>query len=49
MLEEIAGAAFPGTWSDPDALLIGTGRRRPTDAERTALGDLAPRLPLILG
>jgi hypothetical protein len=49
MLEEIAGTTFPVTWSDTDALLIGTGRRGPTDAERTALGDLAARLPLILG
>jgi len=49
MLEEIAGTAFPVTMSDPDALLIGTGRRDPTAAERTALGDLATRLPLILG
>jgi hypothetical protein len=48
MLEEIAGAPFPVTWSDPNALVIGTGRRAPTDAERTALGDLAARLPLIL-
>ncbi|MFC7619412.1 hypothetical protein [Microlunatus sp. GCM10028923] len=49
MLEQIAGAPFPGTWSDADALLIGTGRRAPSAAERTALGRLAPRLPLILG
>ncbi|MGW6026781.1 maleylpyruvate isomerase N-terminal domain-containing protein [Streptomyces sp. NPDC055099] len=49
MLEQIAGAAFPAAFSDTDALLVGTGRRAPTDAEKSALGDLAGRLPLILG
>ncbi|GAA3099187.1 hypothetical protein GCM10017687_07590 [Streptomyces echinatus] len=49
MLEEIAGAAFPATWSDQDALRIGTGRRAPTAAERAELGPSAGRLPLVLG
>ncbi|MER5523458.1 maleylpyruvate isomerase N-terminal domain-containing protein [Streptomyces sp. NPDC002677] len=49
MLEEIAGAAFPGSLSDADALLIGTGRRAPTESERVALGELGGRLPLFLG
>ncbi|QGV77880.1 maleylpyruvate isomerase N-terminal domain-containing protein [Streptomyces ficellus] len=49
MLEAIAGAAFPASFSDEDALLVGTGRRAPTDAERTALGAMAGRLPLVLG
>jgi uncharacterized protein (TIGR03083 family) len=49
MLEQIAGAAFPASFSDPDALLIGTGRRMPTGAEKAALGDLTAKLPLILG
>ncbi|MFG3017738.1 maleylpyruvate isomerase N-terminal domain-containing protein [Streptomyces sp. NPDC048254] len=49
MLEEIAGAAFPGSLSDADALLIGTGRRAPTESERAALGDWGGRLPLFLG
>lgn len=31
------------------ALLVGTGRRAPTDAEQTELGELAAKLPLILG
>ncbi|MFC0039912.1 maleylpyruvate isomerase N-terminal domain-containing protein [Actinomadura rayongensis] len=48
-LEEIAGAAFPTSFSDADALLVGTGRRTPTPAEQAALGDLAARLPLVLG
>ncbi|MEU3737616.1 maleylpyruvate isomerase N-terminal domain-containing protein [Streptomyces sp. NPDC032198] len=49
MLEQIAGAVFPASFSDTQALLVGTGRRAPTDAERTELGDLAARLPLVLG
>lgn len=48
-LEKIAGAPFPASFSDKDALLIGTGRRTATEAENAALGDLAGRLPLILG
>lgn len=49
LLERIAGAPFPARFSDKDALLIGTGRRTPTDAETAALSGLAARLPLILG
>lgn len=49
MLETIAGSTFPASLSDADALLIGTGRRVPTDAERAALGELATRLPFVLG
>ncbi|MDT7783589.1 MAG: hypothetical protein QOF58_2008 [Pseudonocardiales bacterium] len=46
MLEQIAGA-FPAAWSDADVLLVGTGRRAPTEAERAELGDLA--IPFVLG
>jgi uncharacterized protein (TIGR03083 family) len=49
LLEEIAGAAFPASFSDTDALLIGTGRRAPDDDENVALGELAAKLPLVLG
>ncbi|MEV7083665.1 maleylpyruvate isomerase N-terminal domain-containing protein [Streptomyces sp. NPDC093516] len=49
LLERIAGGAFPASFSDVDALLIGTGRRAPAEAERAALGELAGRLPLFLG
>ncbi|MFL6072608.1 MAG: maleylpyruvate isomerase N-terminal domain-containing protein [Mycobacteriales bacterium] len=52
MLEKIAGAAFPASFSDRDALLVGTGRRAPTAAESAALGaagDLGAKLPLVLG
>ncbi len=48
MLEQLAGAAFPAAFSDTDALLIGTGRREPSAAERDGLGAFGTRLPLIL-
>ncbi|MEO3806816.1 maleylpyruvate isomerase N-terminal domain-containing protein [Nonomuraea sp. B1E8] len=49
MLEKIAGTAFPASLSDKDALLVGTGRRAATGAEKAALGDLAARLPFVIG
>ena len=49
MLEKIAGTAFPASFADEDVLLVATGRRGPTDAEREALGDLTARLPFVLG
>ena len=49
LLERIAGTPFPASFSDADALLVGTGRRAPTGAETAALGGLAAKLPLILG
>ncbi|MBB5140457.1 uncharacterized protein (TIGR03083 family) [Thermocatellispora tengchongensis] len=49
MLEKIAGAAFPASFSDTDALLVGTGRRAPTAAEKAELGEMAARLPFVLG
>ena len=45
LLEQIAGSSFPASLSDADALLVGTGRRAPTDS----LGDLAAKLPFVLG
>ncbi|AQZ68463.1 unnamed protein product [[Actinomadura] parvosata subsp. kistnae] len=48
-LEKLAGAAFPASFSDTDALLVGTGRREATAKERAELGELAGRLPLVLG
>jgi hypothetical protein len=48
-LEKIAGAPIPASFSDKDALLVGTGRRAPTDTETAALGDFAAKLPLVLG
>ncbi|MFI1727823.1 maleylpyruvate isomerase N-terminal domain-containing protein [Streptomyces acidicola] len=49
MLEKIAGATFPASFSDKDALLVGTGRRAPTTGEKADLGGLADELPLVLG
>lgn len=49
LLERIAGSPFPASFSDRDALLVGTGRRAPTGAELAELGDLAARVPFVLG
>ncbi|MYR61500.1 maleylpyruvate isomerase [Streptomyces sp. SID625] len=50
LLEKIAGLVFPPSFSDRDALLVGTGRRQPTEAERSALGEpAAARLPFPVG
>jgi hypothetical protein len=49
LLEQIAKATFPASFSDKDALLVGTGRRAPTEAEQAELGELAAKLPFILG
>jgi hypothetical protein len=49
MLETIAGAAFPASFSDTDALLVGTGRRAPTGPEKAELGETAAKLPFVLG
>ncbi|WP_067895642.1 maleylpyruvate isomerase N-terminal domain-containing protein [Nocardia vaccinii] len=49
MLERIAGATFPSALPDREALLIGTGRRAPSDGERAELGEMAGRLPFVLG
>jgi len=43
---ERVGGAFPASWRDEDVLLVGTGRRAPTEAERAELGDL--RIPFVL-
>ncbi|MCD7437349.1 maleylpyruvate isomerase N-terminal domain-containing protein [Streptomyces lincolnensis] len=49
MLEEIAGTAFPASFGDTDVLLVGTGRREPTAAEKAELGALVERLPFVIG
>ncbi|MFE0134715.1 maleylpyruvate isomerase N-terminal domain-containing protein [Streptomyces sp. NPDC059037] len=49
MIEEIAGASFPASFSDQDVLLVGTGRRAPSETEQAELGVLAAQLPLVLG
>lgn len=47
-LLEAATTRFPASWSDRRVLLVGTGRLRPTDAERAELGKSADRLPFVL-
>jgi hypothetical protein len=49
LLEQIAGSAFPPSFTDEDALLIGTGRRAPTRRQSAELDELAAKLPLVLG
>ncbi|AIV32297.1 MULTISPECIES: maleylpyruvate isomerase N-terminal domain-containing protein [unclassified Streptomyces] len=49
LLEGVVAATFPASFTDRDALLIGTGRRAPTAAETAALGALAARLPFPVG
>ncbi|MFE7430392.1 MULTISPECIES: maleylpyruvate isomerase N-terminal domain-containing protein [unclassified Streptomyces] len=49
MLEMIAGYPFPASFSDTDTLLVGTGRRVPTDAQRAELGETAAQLPFVIG
>lgn len=49
MIEKIAGTPFPASFSDTDVLLVATGRRAPSEAEAAELGDLAARLPFVLG
>lgn len=49
MVESIAGERFPESFSAEDVLLVGTGRRAPSDAERASLGAVAARLPFVLG
>lgn len=48
IFEAIAGS-FPASWSDTEVLLVGTGRRAPSAAEVDELGDLAGKLPFVLG
>ncbi|MFI0719617.1 maleylpyruvate isomerase N-terminal domain-containing protein [Streptomyces sp. NPDC021224] len=49
MLEQLADTRFPAAWSDADALLVGTGRRSPSGAQRAELGTTAARLPFVVG
>lgn len=49
LLERVGGGPIPAAFSDRDALLVGTGRRVPTDAESAALGGPTGRFPLALG
>jgi hypothetical protein len=48
LLEKIIGTPIPASFSDKDALLVGTGRRVPADAEKAVLGEVAAKFPLVL-
>lgn len=47
VLADLLGQPPPVSWTDQDLLEIGTGRRPLTEADRTALGPLAARFPLL--
>ncbi len=49
ILEQRTEEKFPASFSDTDALLVGTGRREATDAEKAELGELAAKLPFVVG
>ncbi|WP_370409608.1 maleylpyruvate isomerase N-terminal domain-containing protein [Streptomyces fradiae] len=49
LLARVAGAELPRELSDTDALLVGTGRRAPDEAERSAFAAAGVRIPLSLG
>lgn len=49
MLVDITGICFPAEFSDRDVLLLATGRRAPTESEKTGLGAAAGLLPFVLG
>jgi uncharacterized protein (TIGR03083 family) len=46
-LEALLDATLPTTWSDVDAVLVGTGRVPLDAAQRVAAGDLADRMPVL--
>ncbi|ATY10966.1 maleylpyruvate isomerase [Amycolatopsis sp. AA4] len=48
-VETVLGSPLPSSLDDQSALLVATGRRAATDEEKTALGPLAEKLPLLLG
>ncbi len=49
ILEQRTGEQFPASFSDTDAPLVGTGRREPAGAEKAELGELAAKLPFVVG
>ena len=48
-VETVLGAELPAEMDDRSALLVATGRRVPSEAERAALGGLAAKVPVVLG
>ncbi|MDH6194176.1 hypothetical protein M2272_000797 [Mycobacterium frederiksbergense] len=49
MICDITGIRFAASFSDADVLRVSTGRRAPTDSEKSAIGKAAERLPFVLG
>lgn len=49
LLGRIIGSPLPPSWSNKNALLVGTGRRAPTRPEAADLGTLADAAPVFLG
>ncbi|WP_406601941.1 hypothetical protein [Lentzea kristufekii] len=47
LLKAVGGTRAVGAGADTDVLLVGTGRRAPTGAERAELGEL--EIPFVLG
>lgn len=46
-MEALVDAPLPAGWSDEVALLLGAGRRAPSDLERQAAGQVAAHLPAL--
>lgn len=46
-VEALAGEPLPTDWDDGQAVLLGTGRRPPTAAERAQVGHLPHPLPVL--
>ncbi|WP_406629464.1 maleylpyruvate isomerase N-terminal domain-containing protein [Amycolatopsis sp. WGS_07] len=48
-VEAALGSPLPPSLDDRSALLVATGRRAATEDEKAALGELAEKLPIVLG
>lgn len=46
-IEALVDAPLPAGWSDEVSLLLGAGRRAPSDLERQAAGQVAAHLPAL--
>ena len=46
-VEAVLGGSLPADWDDDACLLLGSGRRQPTEAERAAAGPVLERLPVL--
>lgn len=48
-VETVLGTPLPSSLDDRAALLIATGRRATTEDEKATLGEVAEKLPIVLG